>query len=75
MPPTPHNDLHPTAGDDTQKEGREESHRDLCVKHCHSLVKHWSCVSDISRKERRVTAPLPYGSDQITAAARCAEAD
>jgi hypothetical protein len=34
-PPTPHNDLHPTARDDTQKEGREESHRDLCVKHCH----------------------------------------
>jgi hypothetical protein len=24
MPPTPHNDLHPTARDHTQKEGREE---------------------------------------------------
>src|ERR1700733_5445560 len=28
LPPTPHNELHPTASDDTQKEGREESHRD-----------------------------------------------
>jgi hypothetical protein len=33
-PLTPHNDLHPTARDDTQKEGREQSHRDLRVKHC-----------------------------------------
>ena len=37
MPPTPHNDLHPTARDHTQKEGREESHRDLRVKHCDDL--------------------------------------
>ena len=35
MPPTSHNNLHPTARDHTQKEGREESHRDLRVKHCH----------------------------------------
>ncbi len=35
MPSTPHNDLHPAARDYTQKEGREESHCDLRVKHCH----------------------------------------
>jgi hypothetical protein len=35
MSPTLHNDLHPTARDHTQKEGREESHYDLRVKHCH----------------------------------------
>jgi hypothetical protein len=35
MPPTPHDDLHPTARDHAQKEGREESHCDLRVKHCH----------------------------------------
>jgi hypothetical protein len=33
MPPTPHDDLHPTARDHAQKEGREESHCDLRVKH------------------------------------------
>ena len=35
MSPTPHNDLYPTARDDTQKESREESDCDLRVKHCH----------------------------------------
>jgi hypothetical protein len=33
MPPTPHDDLDPAAGDHTQKEGREKSHCDLRVKH------------------------------------------
>jgi hypothetical protein len=37
MAPTPHNDLHPTARDHTQKEGREESHCDLRVEHCDDL--------------------------------------
>jgi hypothetical protein len=45
MPPTPHNDLHPAARDHTQKEGREESHCDLRVKHRH-------CPSS-SREEAR----------------------
>jgi hypothetical protein len=35
IPSAPHNDLHPAADDYTQKEGREESHCDLRVKHCH----------------------------------------
>jgi hypothetical protein len=43
MPPAPHNDLDPTAGDHTQEEGREESYCDLRVKHHHAVVKHWSC--------------------------------
>jgi hypothetical protein len=37
MAPTPHNDLHPTARDHTQKKGREESHCDLRVEHCDDL--------------------------------------
>jgi hypothetical protein len=35
MPSTPHNDLHPAARDHTDEEGREESHCNLRVKHCH----------------------------------------
>jgi hypothetical protein len=35
VPPAPHDDLHPTVRDHTQKEGGEESHCGLRVKHCH----------------------------------------
>ena len=50
MSPTPHDDLHPTARDHTQKEGSEESHCDLRVKHFHSPRMRHVRVRDVDQK-------------------------
>src|SRR4029077_2799415 len=70
-PLTPHNDLHPTARDDTQKEDREESHCDLCVKHCHgpreALI---LCFEYFSEGGEGDFPSFATGYDQITAGER-----
>ena len=52
MPPTPHNDLDPTSCNHTQKEGREESHCDLRIKH----------LSLSSLNARPLFGPIQWGS-------------
>ena len=75
MSPTPHNDLYPTARDDTQKEGREESHCDLCVNHCHCSLNTVLRFGYLSEGGESDFPSFATSYDQITAAELRAGAD
>jgi hypothetical protein len=64
MPPTPHNDLHPTARDHAQKEGCEESQCDCRVKHCHS-----PCETPVFRSRPRSGDVLDHHFPDVAALA------